>query len=37
MLPLTVGNNYTATILFCGGMDPKRDEYVFFSEGSMVR
>lgn len=27
MLPLTVGNNYTATILFCGGMDPKRDDW----------
>ncbi|GAA5975977.1 hypothetical protein JCM21900_005509 [Sporobolomyces salmonicolor] len=27
MLPLTVANNYTATILFCGGMDPVRDDW----------
>lgn len=26
MLPLTVANNYTPTLLFCGGMDPVRDE-----------
>ncbi|BGP44159.1 hypothetical protein JCM10449v2_008223 [Rhodotorula kratochvilovae] len=27
MLPLTPDNNYTATILFCGGMDPVRDDW----------
>lgn len=27
MLPLTVRNNYEATILFCGGMDPVRDDW----------
>lgn len=28
MLPLTVDNKYTPTVLFCGGMDPLHDEYV---------
>ncbi|KAI5475839.1 hypothetical protein MNV49_000803 [Pseudohyphozyma bogoriensis] len=27
MLPLTPSNNYTATLLFCGGMDPVRDDW----------
>lgn len=31
MLPLTVSNGYTPTLLFCGGMDPVRDEFVFSS------
>lgn len=26
MLPLTIANNYTPTILMCGGMKPERDE-----------
>lgn len=26
MLPLNLANNYTPTLLFCGGMDPERDE-----------
>lgn len=26
MLPLTKANNWTPTLLFCGGMDPVRDE-----------
>lgn len=26
MLPLTKANNWTAEIIFCGGMDPERDE-----------
>ena len=30
MLPLTVANNFTATLLFCGGMTPERDEFVLF-------
>lgn len=28
MLPLTPANNYTATILFCGGSDVQPDQYV---------
>ncbi|KAL8283502.1 hypothetical protein RQP46_005605 [Phenoliferia psychrophenolica] len=27
MLPLTVANNYDPTLLFCGGMDPVRDDW----------
>jgi hypothetical protein len=27
MLPLTVDNNWTPTILFCGGMNPVRDDW----------
>ncbi|ORY73590.1 hypothetical protein BCR35DRAFT_333603 [Leucosporidium creatinivorum] len=27
MLPLTLANNYEPTILFCGGMDPVRDDW----------
>ncbi|KAM0748117.1 DUF1929-domain-containing protein [Meredithblackwellia eburnea MCA 4105] len=27
MLPLTVANDYTPTLLFCGGMDPVRDDW----------
>ncbi|KAK4701875.1 hypothetical protein P7C70_g4353, partial [Phenoliferia sp. Uapishka_3] len=27
MLPLTVANNYEPTILFCGGMNPERDDW----------
>ena len=30
MLPLTVENKFTPTLLFCGGMDPVRDESVHF-------
>lgn len=26
MLPLTVANDYNPTLLFCGGMNPVRDE-----------
>jgi hypothetical protein len=28
MLPLTIENNFEPTLLFCGGMDPVRDECV---------
>ena len=31
MLPLTPANNWTATIVFCGGSDVKPDQYSFFS------
>ena len=31
MLPLTPANNWTATIIFCGGSDVKPDQYSFFS------
>lgn len=27
MLPLNLANNYTPTLLFCGGMDPERDDW----------
>jgi hypothetical protein len=30
MLPLTPANNYTATILFCGGSNVTPDQYVLY-------